>query len=75
MPPLVRAASEWTWRLLILGAGLVALFFVVSYFSQIVVPLAIGLLLCALLSAVHTTPDGRFDRYVTLFQTGVTLLD
>ena len=29
----------------------------------------------ALLSAVHTTPDGRFDRYVTLFQTGVTLLD
>jgi predicted PurR-regulated permease PerM len=53
VPPLVRAASEWTWRLLILGAGLIALFFVVSYFSQIVVPLAIGLLLCALLSAVH----------------------
>jgi hypothetical protein len=29
----------------------------------------------ALLSAIHTTPDGRFDRYVTLFQTGVALLD
>jgi hypothetical protein len=29
----------------------------------------------ALLSAVHTTPDGCFDRYLTLFQTGVTLLD
>ena len=28
----------------------------------------------ALLSAVHTTPDGRFDRYVTLFQPGVHLL-
>jgi len=53
VPPLVRAASEWTWRLLILGAGLIALFFLLSYFSEIVVPLAIGLLLCALLSAVH----------------------
>ena len=29
----------------------------------------------ALLSAVHTTPDGRFDRYLTLFQPGVRLLD
>ena len=28
----------------------------------------------ALLSAVHTTPDGRFDRYVTLFQPSVHLL-
>jgi hypothetical protein len=29
----------------------------------------------ALLSAVHTTPDGRFDRYLTLFQPDVRLLD
>jgi hypothetical protein len=28
----------------------------------------------ALLSAVHTTPDGRFDRYLTLFQAAVPLL-
>lgn len=53
VPPLVRAASEWTWRLLVVGAGLVTLFFLLGYFSQIVVPLAIGLLLCALLSSVH----------------------
>ena len=53
VPPLMRAASEWTWRLLVVGAGLVALFFLLGYFSQIVVPLAIGLLLCALLSSVH----------------------
>src|SRR4051794_29579245 len=41
VPPLVRAASEWTWRLLLIGAGLIALFFLLGYFSQIVVPLAI----------------------------------
>jgi putative heme transporter len=53
VPPLVRAASEWTWRLLLIGAGLIALFFLLGFFSQIVVPLVIGLLLCALLSSVH----------------------
>jgi predicted PurR-regulated permease PerM len=53
VPPLVRAASEWTWRLLLIGVGLIALFFALGFFSEIVVPLAIGLLLCALLSSVH----------------------
>ena len=53
VPPLVRAASEWTWRLLLIAAGLIALFFLLGFFSEIVVPLAIGLLLCALLSSVH----------------------
>jgi putative heme transporter len=53
VPPLVRAASEWTWRLLLIAAGLVALFFLLGYFSEIVVPLTIGVLLCALLSSAH----------------------
>lgn len=53
VPPLLRAASEWTWRLLVIGAGLIALFLLLGYFSEIVVPLAIGVLLCALLSTVH----------------------
>ena len=53
MPPLVRAASEWTWRLLLIGAGAIALFLLLGFFSEIVVPLVIGLLLAALLSSVH----------------------
>jgi predicted PurR-regulated permease PerM len=53
VPPLLRAASEWTWRLLLVGAGLIALFLLLGFFSEIVIPLAIGLLLCALLSTVH----------------------
>jgi putative heme transporter len=53
VPPLLRAASDWTWRLLVVGAGLIALFLLLGYFSEIVVPLAIGVLLCALLSSVH----------------------
>ena len=53
VPPLLRTASEWTWRVLVVGAGLIALFLLLGYFSEIVVPLAIGVLLCALLSTVH----------------------
>jgi hypothetical protein len=33
-----------------------------------------GTTMGVMLSAVHTTPDGRFDRYLNLFQTSVALL-
>jgi predicted PurR-regulated permease PerM len=49
----MRAASEWSWRLLLVAAGAIAFFYLLTYFSEIIVPLAIGLLLCALLSSVH----------------------
>lgn len=47
--PLVRKAAAWAWRLLILGAALVALLWVVSQLTLIVVPVALASLLAALL--------------------------
>ncbi|MDO5502464.1 MAG: AI-2E family transporter [Actinomycetia bacterium] len=49
---LVRA-TEWTWRLLILTAGFVVLMWLIIRLRQIVIPVAIALLLTALLYPLH----------------------
>ncbi|RKT78777.1 putative PurR-regulated permease PerM [Terracoccus luteus] len=49
VPPLVRATSEWAARLLVIGVGLYALAWVLRQVSEIVVPIAIAVLLTALL--------------------------
>ena len=49
VPSSVRAASEWSWRLLLIGAGIFVLSLVIREVSEIVVPIAIALLLTALL--------------------------
>ncbi len=53
VPPLMRAASEWAWRLLIVGAALIGFLFLLGFLSEVVVPLVVGVLLAALLSSVH----------------------
>ncbi|HET8989359.1 MAG TPA: AI-2E family transporter [Humibacillus sp.] len=52
VPPGVRAASEWSWRLLLIAAGLFGLAMVVRSVSEVIVPLAIAMLLTALLRPV-----------------------
>lgn len=47
--PLVRKAAAWAWRLLILGAAVMALLWLVSKLTLIVVPVALASLLAALL--------------------------
>ncbi len=49
VPPTVRAASEWSWRLLLIAAGIFALTLAIREVSEIVVPILIALLLTALL--------------------------
>ncbi|OFE15141.1 AI-2E family transporter [Humibacillus sp. DSM 29435] len=49
MPPTVRAASEWSWRLLLIAAGIFVLTLAIREVSEIVVPILIALLLTALL--------------------------
>ncbi|HEY9494401.1 MAG TPA: AI-2E family transporter [Intrasporangium sp.] len=49
VPPAVRAASEWSLRLLVIGAALYIVSLVLREFSQIVVPLLVALLLAAML--------------------------
>jgi len=53
VPPLIRAASEWAWRLLIVAAALVALLYLVGFLSEVVIPIVVGVLLAALLSSIH----------------------
>ncbi len=48
--PLVRVSAEWTWRLLVLFAGFLAVGYLVQTLSTVFIPLAIGLLAAALLS-------------------------
>ena len=52
VPRSVRSASEWSWRLLLIGAALFAGAMLVRSVSEIVVPIAIAVLLTALLVPV-----------------------
>ncbi|MCD7050798.1 AI-2E family transporter [Prescottella equi] len=49
MHPLVRVGAAWTWRLLVLFAGLLALGYVVSKLESVVIPVALALLFAAFL--------------------------
>ncbi|MFF0817971.1 AI-2E family transporter [Rhodococcus sp. NPDC003318] len=46
---MVRVASEWTWRLLVLFAGLLALGWIIATLDTVVIPVALALLAAALL--------------------------
>jgi len=48
--PLVRVGAAWTWRLLVLFAGLLALGYIVTKLYAVVIPVALALLLAALLT-------------------------
>lgn len=49
VPPAVRAASEWSWRLLLIAAAMFVVALGLREVSEVVVPVAIALLLTALL--------------------------
>ena len=53
VPPLVRAASEWAWRSIVIGVAAIAFLYLLGFLSEVVIPLTVGLLLCALLSSIH----------------------
>src|SRR5882762_10160241 len=47
--PLVRRAAEWSWRLLVILAAAVVVFEVIRRFGLVVVPVALALMLAAML--------------------------
>jgi predicted PurR-regulated permease PerM len=47
--PLVRKAAAWSWRLLVIGAALVALLWVITHLELIFVPVALAAMMAALL--------------------------
>jgi predicted PurR-regulated permease PerM len=48
-PAWLRASSEWTWRLLLVGFGIVALVYALGFLRVIVLPVIVALLLTTLL--------------------------
>ena len=52
VPPGMRIAADWAWRLLLIGATLYVLSIAVRAVSEIIVPVAIAILLTALLRPV-----------------------
>lgn len=54
VPPTFRAISEWVWRALIIGVGIIALLKLVSILSDVVFPVIIALLLAALLDPLFS---------------------
>lgn len=68
--PLVRKAAAWCWRLLVIGAAVLALIWMVSQIQMIVVSLAIAVILTALL----LPPVDWLDRRGVPRGAGVTLV-
>ncbi|MEO7071280.1 MAG: AI-2E family transporter [Nostocoides sp.] len=71
VPRPVRVASEWSLRLLLIGAALLALATIVRHLSEAVVPLFVALLLAALLWPVTRIMARRIPRGAAA---GVTVL-
>jgi predicted PurR-regulated permease PerM len=63
VPRGVRTASEWAWRGLVIGAALVAVLFLTSLLSEVVIPILVALLLSALLHPI-------FDRLARVMPKG-----
>lgn len=59
VPQTFRAASEWVWRSLVIGTGILALLWVASKLTDVVFPVIVALLLAALLE-----PAFQHLRYV-----------
>lgn len=54
LPPTFRTISEWVWRSLIIGVGIVALLKLASTLSEVVFPVIVALLLAALLDPLYS---------------------
>ncbi|WP_456823369.1 AI-2E family transporter [Cellulomonas sp. P5_E12] len=50
VPPSVRNAADWSWRLLLIGAALAVFLWLLSELKVVVVPIAVALLLTVLLA-------------------------
>ncbi|MEP6797581.1 MAG: AI-2E family transporter, partial [Lapillicoccus sp.] len=65
------AASEWAWRLLLIGIAVVAAAYSLGHLSEVVIPIIIATLLTALLGTAHRWLSGHMSRGLAA---GVTVL-
>jgi putative heme transporter len=78
VPPAVRAAASWSWRFLLIAAGLALLGWLLSFFKVLVVAVAVAVLLAVLLAPVVTwlhrvarLPHGLASAVAVLLMLGV----
>lgn len=50
VPPSIRSAASWSWRLLLIGAALAVFLWLIAQLKVVVVPVAVALLLTVLLA-------------------------
>lgn len=53
VPPGVRVATEWAWRLLVIAAAVLALLYLLGFVSEAAIPIVVATLLTALLHPVN----------------------
>ncbi|MFI2487728.1 AI-2E family transporter [Promicromonospora kroppenstedtii] len=53
VPPAIRAAASWSWRMLLIGAFVAAVLWLLALLKTIVVPVAVALLLTIMLTPVR----------------------
>ncbi|WP_218123859.1 AI-2E family transporter [Quadrisphaera sp. DSM 44207] len=71
----VQVAAAWSWRLLIIAAGLLALGYVLAYFSEILIPVLVAVLVAALLDPlVELMVRRQIPRGLAVAATLVTTL-
>ncbi|MHA7985014.1 AI-2E family transporter [Rathayibacter sp. CAU 1779] len=67
LPMGVRAASEWAWRLLVIAALAGVVIYLVIVFQDVVVPLLIALLVCALVQpSVAALTRRRWPKWLAI---------
>ncbi|WP_423463165.1 AI-2E family transporter [Promicromonospora sp. MS192] len=59
VPPAIRAAAAWSWRMLLIGAFVAAALWLLALLKTIVVPVAVALLLTIMLTPVRRLLNER----------------
>lgn len=59
VPPAIRAAASWSWRMLLIGAFIAAALWLITLLKTIVIPVAVALLLTIMLTPVRRLLNER----------------
>lgn len=73
VPPAIRAAASWSWRMLLIGAFIAAALWLITTLKSIFIPVAVALLLTIMLTPVRRVLNERL-RLPRGLSAGLTLI-
>jgi len=73
VPPAIRAAASWSWRMLLIGAFIAAALWLITLLKTIFIPVAVALLLTIMLTPVRRVLNERL-RLPRGLSAGLTLI-